>query len=171
VASEYNVRRAQCEAGVAALAAEDPSIRALRDVAPAMLPRLRALTVDVTYRRCEHIVHENERVLATIEAFEARDLAAVGRLFAESHASLRDLFEVVSPELDALVGIALATPGVAAARMTGAGFGGCTVNLVARDAVDSLRAAVLRDYPARTSLTPRVWTVRPSAGAGLFEAS
>jgi galactokinase len=170
VASEYNLRRAQCEAGVAALAALDPSIRTLRDVTPAMLPRLRSLTDEVTYRRCEHVVHENGRVLATIEAFTAGDLGAVGRLFAASHASLRDLFEVVSPELDSLVEIASGCPGVAAARMTGAGFGGCTVNLVAEDAVPALRAAVARDYPARTGLTPRVWTVRPSAGAGPLRA-
>ncbi len=82
---------------------------------------------------------ENERVGATVAALEAGDLDAVGRLFAASHASLRDDYEVSSPELDAMVEIAVGVPGVVAARMTGAGFGGCTVNLVRPDAVDALR--------------------------------
>jgi galactokinase len=105
-------------------------------------------------------------VLDAIAAFEAGDLAEVGRLFYESHASLRDLYEVSSPELDALVDIARATPGVVGARLTGAGFGGCTINLVRRDAVGSFREKGLRDYPARTGLTPRVFVVEASAGAG-----
>jgi galactokinase len=90
----------------------------------------------------------------------------VGRLFYASHASLRDLYEVSSPELDALVDIARATPGVIGARLTGAGFGGCTINLVRREALDTFRAAVQREYPARTGLTPRVFAVEASAGAG-----
>jgi len=170
VASEYNARRAQCEAAVSVLAGIDPSIRALRDVTPGMLPEVRARVDEETYRRCEHVVLENGRVLATVAALEAGDLAAVGRLFAESHASLRDLYEVSSAELDALVEIANSTPGVVGARMTGAGFGGCTINLVARDAIDDLRAAVDRDYSARTGLTPAVFAVEPAVGAGLVTA-
>ena len=167
VASEYNARRAQCEAAVAVLAAEDPSIRALRDVTPEMLPGVRARLDEETYRRCEHVVRENDRVLATVAALASGDLAAVGRLFAASHASLRDLYEVSSPELDALVEIATQTPGVVAARMTGAGFGGCTINVVARSAVTDLRDAVERHYPARTGLIARVFDVEPAPGAGL----
>ena len=97
--------------------------------------------------RAEHVVAENARVGATVDGPAAGDLRAVGRLFAESHASLRDQFEVSSPELDAMVEIARAVPGVVATRMTGAGFGGCTVNLVRPDAVEALRDAVERDYP------------------------
>ena len=100
------------------------------------------------------------------QAFAAGDLAAVGRLFAASHASLRDLFEVSSAALDTMVEVALATPGVVAARMTGAGFGGCTVNLVRPDAIDRLRDAVTSKYAARTGLQPRVFAVRPAGGAG-----
>ena len=165
--SQYNVRRAQCEAAAAALGAHDPGVESLRDVMPAMLPRMRALVGDDVFRRSRHVVTENGRVGETIDALAAGDLAAVGQLWAASHASLRDDFEVVSPELDALVEIATAVPGVAAARMTGAGFGGCTINLVARDAVDGLRAAVAADYPARTGLVPRVYAVDAVAGAGL----
>ena len=167
-ASEYNARRAQCEAAVAVLAADDPSITALRDVTAEMLPAVRARVDEETYRRCEHVVLENERVLLTIQALAAGDLAEVGRLFAASHASLRDNYEVSSPELDALVDIARTTPGVTAARMTGAGFGGSTVNLVERDAVERLREAVTREYPARTGRQPRVYVVAAADGAGLM---
>jgi galactokinase len=100
-----------------------------------------------------------------VEAFKLGDLDEVGRLFYASHSSLRDLYEVSSPELDALVEIAQATPGVVGARLTGAGFGGCTINLVRHDAVDAFREAVLRDYPARTGLVPRVFVVEASTGA------
>ncbi len=165
--SQYNARRAQCEAAAAVLARDDPSIRSLRDVTPAMLPAVRAQVSDETYRRCEHVVRENARVAGTIAALEAGDLAEVGRLFAASHESLRDLYDVVSPELDALVEIARETPGVLAARMTGAGFGGCTVNLVERGAVARLTERVMGWYPARTGLSPRVYAVEAVSGAGI----
>jgi galactokinase len=163
--SAYNERRSQCEAAVAVIAQTEPGVTALRDVTPAMLEAARPRLDPVAAARAEHIVFEDERVLAAIAAFEAGDLATVGRLFYESHASMRDLFGISSPELDALVEIARATPGVIGARLTGAGFGGCTINLVRREAVPALRANVLRDYPARTGLTPRVFEVAASAGA------
>ena len=168
-ASQYNARRAQCEAAAAALAVDDPGIRSLRDVTEAMLPAVATRVDEETFRRCRHVVTENARVEASIEALAASDLATVGRTWAGSHASLRDDFEVVSPELDALVEIAVATPGVAAARMTGAGFGGCTVNLVERDAVAALRDRVLAEYPARTGLLPRVFAVDAVSGAGFVD--
>ena len=123
------------------------------------------------YARAEHVVSENARVAATVEALAAGDLATVGRLFAESHASLRDRFEVSSPELDAMVEIATSVAGVVAARMTGAGFGGCTVNLVRPDAVEALRDAVEPDYPAMTGLTPRSCrsTRRPAPAGSLID--
>ena len=164
--SEYNLRRRQCDAAVAALAAIDPSIRSLRDVTPEALAAAGDRIEPLVRRRAEHVVSENARVLATVEALAADDLATVGRLFAESHASLRDRFEVSSPELDAMVDIATGVPGVIAARMTGAGFGGCTINLVRPEAVDDLRNAVETQYAARTGLTPRVLAVRAVDGAG-----
>ncbi len=165
-ASAYNARRAQCEAAAAVLARDDPGVRSLRDVTPAMLPAVQGQVDGETYRRCRHVVTENVRVSDTVAALAAGDVAAVGALFAASHASLREDFEVVSPELDALVEIAASVPGVAAARMTGAGFGGCTINLVERDAVAELRARVQAVYPRRTGLTPRVYVVDAVAGAG-----
>jgi galactokinase len=164
--SAYNERRAQCEAAVAALAAVDPAIRSLRDVTPALLAAERHRLDPVVARRAEHIVAENERVHAVVDALGTSDLDAVGALFAEGHASLRDRFEVSSPELDALVEIASDVQGVVAARMTGGGFGGCTVNLVRPDAVEALAVAVETRYPARTGLTPTVLRVRPTEGAG-----
>ena len=164
--SEYNARRADCERAVAALAAVDPTVRSLRDVDQAMLTRRAALLDPVALRRAEHIVAENERVVATEAALRAGDFDALGRLFAASHASLRDLYEVSSPELDAMVEIAGQVRGVVASRMTGAGFGGCTASLVRPDAVGELRDRILCDYPARTGRVPRVWVVRATDGAG-----
>ena len=163
--SAYNERRAQCEAAVASLAELDPSIETLRDVTPAMLASGRHRMDPIVARRAEHIVAENVRVLETVAAMEAGDFAALGRLFAAGHASLRDLFEISAPSLDALVEIASAVPGVVGARMTGGGFGGCTVNLVRSEAVDALERAVLEQYPARTGLLPMVLRVVAVDGA------
>ena len=164
--SEYNLRRSQCDAAVAALAGVDPSIRSLRDVTPGALASAIDRLDPVAYRRAEHVVMENARVEATVEALADGDLTEVGRLFEASHASLRDRFEVSSPELDAMVEIASGVSGVIAARMTGAGFGGCTINLVRPDAIDALRAAVGSEYSARTGLTPMVLPVHAADGAG-----
>ncbi len=165
--SEYNRRRAECDRAVEVLRVIDPAIRSLRDVTMEQLEAVGDRLDDVAVRRAEHVVAENARVLDTIVALEAGDLAAVGRLFAASHGSLRDRFEVSSPELDALVEIAKAVPGVIGARLTGAGFGGCTINLVTPDAVEPLRDAVFLDYPRRTGLTPRVFEVVAASGAGV----
>jgi galactokinase len=164
-ASEYNARRAQCEAAVKVVAQTHPEVRSLRDVSMTMLDGLTGLD-DESHRRAEHVVKENERVVRTVDALQFGRMEEVGRLFADSHASLRDLYEVSSPELDALVEIASGTPGVVASRMTGAGFGGCTVNLVERDAVGGLREAIQREYPARTGRQPAVYAVEAAAGAG-----
>jgi galactokinase len=163
--SAYNERRSQCEAAVAAIAATEPGVTALRDVTPAMLEAARPRLDPIVAARAEHIVHENARVQGAVAALAADDLDEVGRLFYASHASMRDLFGISSPELDALVEIAAGVPGVIGARLTGAGFGGCTINLVHRHAVESLRQAVMRDYPARTGLVPRVFEVAASDGA------
>jgi galactokinase len=163
--SAYNERRAECERAVTALRALDPTITALRDVTSDTLREGAHLLDPVARKRAMHVVSEDARVLATIEALERGDLEAVGAAFAASHDSLRDDFEVSSPALDALVGIARDVPGVIGARLTGAGFGGCTVNLVATDAVDDLRRAIVARYPAMTGLSPRVFPVRAADGA------
>ncbi len=166
--SAYNARRAECDRAVAEIAAIEPRVRSLRDVDAALLASAESRMDPVAARRARHVVGENVRVLETEVALAGGDLEAVGRLFAASHASLRDLFEVSSPELDALVEIATATDGVVAARMTGAGFGGSTVNLVRRDRVGAFRDAVENDYPSRTGLQPMVLEVDAVEGAGFM---
>jgi galactokinase len=140
--SEYNTRRAQCEAGVAALG------RSLRDTTPDSLEARRSSLDPTVYNRCLHVVRENERVKKTCAALERDDFRTVGQLMYESHASLRDLYEVSCAELDALVEIASKHPGVLGARMMGGGFGGCTINLVEEGAVESLREIVSALAPA-----------------------
>jgi galactokinase len=166
--SSYNARREQCERAVAVIAEDEPAVRSLRDVDMAMVERFSDRLDEETMRRCEHVIRENERVEQTVEAFEGGELETVGRLFAESHASLRDLYEVSSPELDALVEIARSVPGTVGARMTGAGFGGCTVNLVARDALAEFTRVITEEYPRRANLQPRVLPVNATDGAGLL---
>ncbi len=167
VNSEYNQRRSECERGVGILQASGEPVRSLRDAQVQMLDRVAAQLGDVVYRRCRHVVEENDRTLAVVDALETGDRAALGRLFAASHASLRDQYEVSSAALDAAVEIARGAPGVIAARMTGGGFGGCTVNLVEVGAQDALRMSIERDYPARTGLSPTVYPVTAADGAGL----
>lgn len=166
-ASQYNLRREQCERAAAIIASKRPFVRTLRDVDSTMLAEVGDVLDDETFRRAEHVIGENARVVACVDALESGDLGAVGRLFAASHASLRNLFEVSSPELDALVEIALAAPGAIAARMTGAGFGGSTVNLVEREAISGFADTVTVNYQRKTGLTPTVMVVEPSAGAGI----
>ena len=164
--SAYNERREQCDAAVAVIARRHPGVHSLRDVTSEMLDENGDDMDPVVARRARHVVEENGRVLAVVDAFDVGDRDTVGRLFGESHASLRDLYEVSSPELDALVEIADGVAGVFGSRLTGAGFGGCTVTLVRRDAIPELTAAVADRYPARTGLAPRLFEVTPSAGAG-----
>jgi galactokinase len=165
-ASAYNTRRSECELGVKLIAEREPGVTALRDVDEAMLARNRDRLPEVVARRCEHVVREDVRVMETVVALRDGDFESLGRLFAASHASLRDLYEVSSAELDAMVDIAVSVPGVVASRMTGAGFGGCTVSLVEHGAEEALRDAVLAQYKARTGLQPSVYIVAAVDGAG-----
>jgi galactokinase len=165
--SAYNERRAECERAVEVLRENGHDVDSLRDVTLPMLEPLRDGPDARPARRAEHVIQENQRVLDTEAALAAGDLVAVGRSFAESHASLRDLYEVSSPELDALVEIAASTEGVVAARMTGAGFGGCTVNLVEPGAESRLMDAVATRYTAMTGRVGQVWPVRPARGASI----
>lgn len=163
--SEYNERRSQCEEGVRLLSGPLPGIRALRDVSITEFERYGRSLPETVRRRCGHVVGENQRVLDFVLALRRRDEASIGRLLLESHASLRDLYEVSCPELDAMVDIAMSVPGTVGARMTGAGFGGCAVAVVRRGAAKALAEAVLEEYPKRTGLCPELYETRPSEGA------
>lgn len=169
VDSAYNERRAQCEEGVRLLRRHLPAIRALRDVTLQDLERFKDDLPALTYRRCRHVVGENARVLQSIEALRAGRAADFGRLMNASHDSLRDDYQVSRNELDTLVEIARATPGCLGSRLTGAGFGGCTVNLVQTRAVNAFVARVGHEYANATGLTPEIYVSRAAAGAGIME--
>ena len=164
--SAYNARRAECARAVAVFRELDPTVTALRDVTPSLLEAGRGRLSDTEFRRARHVVSEDQRVLDTVAALSNGDLDTVGEALAASHRSLRDDFEVSSAPLDALVEIAAGIDGVIGARLTGAGFGGCTINLVRTGAGEPLRRAIERDYPAATGLTSRVYDVRAADGAG-----
>jgi galactokinase len=127
---EYNARRAECEEGVRRLSCFLPHVRALRDVSLSDLERYAASLPATIYKRCRHVVTENERVTDAARSLERGDLPAFGKLTHDSHRSLRDDYQVSCSQLDLLVDLAGESPGVLGARMTGGGFGGCTINLV-----------------------------------------
>lgn len=166
---EYNQRRADCEQAVRILAAELPGVRTLRDVPPEDFNRLFGLLSSRVEKRARHVVEEIARVRAAIPLLEAGDLRAFGQSMNRCHASLRDLYEVSTPELDAMVEVAQALPGCYGARLTGAGFGGCTVNLVERDAAQSFTAELAARYRFRTGLKPEIYICRASDGARMVE--
>ena len=163
---EYNTRRAQCEEGVRLLAQALPHVRALRDVTEAELEQHRGRLPETIYKRCRHVVTENERVHKLASALQSGEAHAAGELMAESHRSLRDDYEVSCAELDLMVDLAARQKGVFGARMTGGGFGGCTVNLV--HAAESLefRRNVASAYRSATGLDPDIYVCKPSQGAG-----
>jgi galactokinase len=168
-ASEYNVRRAECEEGVRLLAQEISQVRSLRDVSVSDLERLRPKLPDVIYRRCRHIVSENARALAAATALEQGDPVDFGSLMGESHRSLRDDYEVSCAELDLLVELANEVEGVYGSRMTGGGFGGCTVNLVAAASVDLFRQSVATGYAKATGVEPEIYVCTAAQGAEQVE--
>ena len=169
-ASAYNERRAQCEAAVARLKSVLPAITALRDVTPEQLEAHKALLDDVVWRRARHVVTENSRTLRGAKQLEDGDVASFGALMNESHRSLRDDYEVSSAQLDVLVAAAQGAPGVYGSRLTGAGFGGCTVSLVAPDAVQILIATVTSAYQDAFDQTPEVYVCEATDGARIVEA-
>ena len=165
-ADGYNARRADCEAGVRALATRLPGIRALRDVTLDELDANRDTLPDRVFRRCRHVVTENARVLAAADALRAGDLGALAGVMRASHASMRDDFEISTPELDVMVEIAARTEGTIGARMTGGGFGGCTVNLVRAAHAGCFTAAVRAGYESATGRVPEIYTFTAADGAG-----
>ncbi len=165
--SEYNTRRADCEAGVRHFAKVLPDIHALRDVTVDDLKRCGSDLNETIYKRCRHVITENARVLEAAAALERDDLNRVGGLMAESHRSLRDDYEVSCVELDTMVDLATPIEGVFGARMTGGGFGGCTINLVKADGVGEFRRTVASRYAQETGLAPEIFVCSTSDGAAL----
>jgi galactokinase len=162
---QYNVRREEVEEGTRILHTRWPAIKALRDASEAQLLECRQQMPPNVFRRCRHIITENRRVQLAASALEHSDLPAFGTLMAEAHRSFRDDFEASCSELDILVEIASQLPGCYGARMTGGGFGGCTVNLVEESKADQFREQIHARYRATTGIDADIYLCRASAGA------
>ncbi|HKQ68443.1 MAG TPA: galactokinase [Polyangiaceae bacterium] len=163
--SKYNERRAECRSGTEILGRFLPGVRALRDVSVADFERFEKDLAMPVKRRCRHVVTENARTLAAARALADNDLAEFGRLMVASHRSLQQDYEVSCPELDLCVDVATTVPGVYGARMTGGGFGGCTVNLVREDAVAAASAALCSEMERRFDKKPEIFASRATGGA------
>jgi galactokinase len=162
--SAYNERRAECELGVSLLREGLPNIQSLRDVTSCEFEEFAGPLPEKIARRCRHVITENDRTLRAASALSEGNTKEFGNLMVQSHRSLRDDFEVSSEELDAMVEIAMSYETVAGARMTGGGFGGCTVNLVRCDKVDDFRKFVAEAYQRRTGITPHTYLVHADVG-------
>ena len=161
---EYNVRRKECEEGVRLLSRRNSGITALRDAQLADLEGSREILPETIYRRCRHVITENQRVLTAAEALNKGDLTLLGRLMFASHDSLRNDYEVSCAELDLMVEIAREQAGLIGARMTGGGFGGCTVNLVHAESSELFRQRVASAYRGKTGQDAEIYLCEASRG-------
>jgi galactokinase len=163
--SEYNLRRAECLRASNILAKSLPGVRTLRDVSVADFSKYATELPGVVRSRCRHVVTENARTLAAVDALAAGDLRAMGKLMSESHVSLRDDYQVSCEELDVAVDVASAEAGVYGSRMTGGGFGGCTVSLVDNEAVERVGRVVKEAFAARGWREPELFASHACQGA------
>ena len=174
-ASEYNKRRAECEKGVDILSRWIPSISSLRDVALTDFKKHEEELPPLTQKRCRYVIEENARVLDAVSVLKGRNqstsdktgesLIQFGSLMNASHNGLRDDYEVSCKELDLLTDIARSTSGVLGSRMTGAGFGGCTVSIVHQDALEIFQTRVTTEYHEQTGIEPEIYLCKVSDGA------
>ena len=169
--SEYNIRRQQCEAGVKTLQQHKKDIRSLRDVSWDILREYRSEMDPVVYRRCEYVVQEIQRVIAACEDLHRNDFQSFGEKMYQSHRGLSDGYQVSSPDLDFLVEVAASVSGVLGARMMGAGFGGCTINLVEQARVETFVETVRDRYRQRSGKANNVYVTRIQSGTGLLSLS
>ena len=162
---EYGSRRAEVEEGTAILQRHRPEIRLLRDATVEDLERWGHEMPPNVLKRCRHIITENTRTVAAADALQANDLTTLGRLMAEAHASYRDDFEASCPEADIMVELANKQEGCVGARLTGGGFGGCTVNLVESEHAQQFAASISAGYEESTGIHPEIYQSHASAGA------
>ncbi len=162
----YNTRREECEEGVRHFAKWNPAIRALRDVSVEMLDQHAHDLPATIAKRCEHVIRENQRTLDAARALTTGELERVRELMRESHRSLRDLYEVSCGELDIMVEAAEGLPGFCGGRMTGGGFGGCTVNLVREENSLDFARQIADRYQRKTGIAPQVYLCTAESGAG-----
>jgi galactokinase len=163
--TEYNIRRAQCEEGVAILQKHFPSAKSLRDIRVEDLEKFQKELGDTVYRRCLFIVNEIRRVLRACEFLANRDLDSFGQLMFETHEGLSELYEVSCAELDFLVESARSLRGVVGARMMGGGFGGCTINIVQSGWVSEFTHHIQQQYLRKFSRNPEVYCTQIEDGA------
>jgi galactokinase len=161
----YNRRREECDEGVKILTRWYPQARALRDISLPQLEQHSGEIPEKVYKRCLHVVTENQRVLEGAKYLAEGDVSKFGTLMRESHCSLRDLFEVSCRELDVMVEIAESLDGYRGGRMTGGGFGGCTVNLVKVSDASRFAAQIAEQYQAKTGIKPDVYVCSAANGA------
>ncbi len=161
---EYNLRRKECESGAQLFAELMPGVKALRDVSVEEFEKHASELPEVIRKRARHVITEDARVIEAAAALERHDVARFGELMKESHVSLRDDFEVSCRELDIMVKLAGKIEGVYGSRMTGGGFGGCTINLVQAEQVDTFRARISREYEAATGLGPDIYICTAAEG-------
>jgi galactokinase len=177
-ASEYNKRRAECERGVDILSRWIPDISSLRDIALSDFKKHEEELPALTQKRCRYVIEENARVLEAVSGLKGRSqraseetdesLIQFGSLMNASHNGLRDDYEVSCKELDLLTDIARSITGVIGSRMTGAGFGGCTVSIVHRDALEIFQSRVTTEYHEQTGIEPEIYLCNVSDGAQVF---
>ncbi len=163
-ASAYNQRRSECESALAHTRKIFPQAQSLRDIAADDLPKLESGMPEIPFKRMRHVVEEIERVKQGCQLLFADDAAGFGKLMNAGHASLRDLYAVSIPALDTLAAIAQNIPGCYGARLTGAGFGGCTVNLVESDRAEDFVEALKDGYQRETGMQAKVYICKPSRG-------
>ena len=166
---EYNKRRSACEEAVRLLKQDLPNVRSLRDVSMDDFNRLAKKLPDEVEKRARHVVEEIGRSNQADALLEAGDIQNFGKLMNECHVSLRDLYEVSCPELNTMVNIAQSLEGCYGARLTGAGFGGCTVNLVANEHAESFAQILSKGYESETGLHPEIYITRAVAGAEILK--
>ncbi len=162
--SAYNNRRTECEKAAKILNEKFPGARALRDIPLQGVEENKAKLGETLYKRAHHVVSENERVLMGIDILRKGDMHTFGNLLFESHSSLKNSFEVSCPELDLLVELASGCSGILGSRMTGAGFGGCTVSLVESGHAENFKTTVQPEYDRRTGKNSRIYECMPSSG-------
>jgi len=168
--SEYNRRREECKIATEFFKHKlNREIRALRDITIDEYKKYQAQLPEIIARRARHVISENHRVQAGVQALRMGNYSAFGQLMIESHRSLKDDYEVSCAELDLLVDLALKQEGVLGARMTGAGFGGCTVNLLRRDYVNTFKKNIKNEYKKITGINPDIYLTSPAEGAKVLE--
>lgn len=163
--SEYNKRRKECETGVNAIKTKYPNVTALRDAVMGYLEEVKNEIDEVVFRRCKHVISEDERTALSISALKTNNFDLFGKLLNGSHDSLRDDYEVSCKELDIMVDAARSMDFVYGARVTGGGFGGCTVNLVQHDSVEKFSKEIKIKYKEKTGIEPELFSFLPSNGA------